>query len=193
MDNIQNKSSNIDDTIIPNFSGPTSRGGKIFKSTPHIVNNYINMLIRTNIIVILIFLCAFLGGLFISFIFEDSNNANIKYIGSFLTFFSFVMMIVLAISIPQNIASFNAKMSRIYLEVSPTGISGITINDDNDYVFFEVPYKSVTEIIYNSKQISIYTSDGRFYNYDTFYNPHEIYSSIISMSGDQMKLKFKTS
>ena len=83
-------------------------------------------------------------------------------------------------------------MSKIYLEVSPSGISGITLNEDSDYLFFDVPYKNIAEIIYNSKQISIYTFDGRFYTYDTFYNPREIYSSIIELSGDQMNLKFKT-
>ena len=192
MDNVHNNIQNIDDRIIPDFSGPTSKGGKIFKSTPHIINNYINMIIRTNIIIIMIFLCSLLGGLLITFLFGETKHSNIQYIGSFLTFFSFTMIVVLGISIPQNIASYNEKMSKIYLEVSPTGISGITLNEDSDYLFFDVHYKNIAEIIYNSKQISIYTFDGRFYTYDTFYNPREIYSSIIELSGDQMNLKFKT-
>ena len=129
MDTIQNNIQNIDDRIIPDFSGPTSKGGKIFKSTPHIINNYINMIIRTNIIIILIFICSLLGGLFISFLFGNTKHSNIQFVGSFLTFFSVIMIIVLAISIPQNIASYNNKMSKIYLEVSPDGISGITINE----------------------------------------------------------------
>ena len=192
MDTIQNNIQNIDDRIIPDFSGPTSKGGKIFKSTPHIINNYINMIIRTNIIIILIFICSLLGGLFISFLFGNTKHSNIQFVGSFLTFFSVIMIIVLAISIPQNIASYNNKMSKIYLEVSPDGISGITINEYNDYVFFDIPYKNIAEIIYNSKQISIYTFDGISYNYDTFYNPREIYSSILELGGDQINLIFKT-
>ena len=150
------------------------------------------MIVRTNIIIIMMFLCSLLGGLLITFLFGETNHSNIQYIGKFLTFFSFTMIIVLAISIPQNISSYNDMMSKIYLEISPAGISGITVNEGNDYVFFDIPYKNIVEIIYNSKQISIYTLDGNSYIYDTFYNPREIYSSILELSGDQMRLKFKT-
>ena len=192
LENTKTSLNSIDEIIIPDFSGPNSRGGKIFKSTPHIINNYTNMLVRSNIITILIFLCTLLGGFFISFLSRWNEDSTISYLGSFLTFFSFIMIVVFAISIPHSLSSYKDKMSKIYLDVSPRGIQGITIDENEDYVWFDILYEDITEILYNSKQISIYTKNGNVYNYDSFYNPREIYSTILAMSDDKLDLKFKT-
>jgi len=192
LENTKTSLNSIDEIIIPDFSGPNSRGGKIFKSTPHIINNYTNMLVRSNIITILIFLCTLLGGFFISFLSRGNEDSTISYLGSFLTFFSFIMIVVFAISIPHSLSSYKDKMSKIYLDVSPRGIQGITIDENEDYVWFDILYEDITEILYNSKQISIYTKNGNVYNYDSFYNPREIYSTILAMSDDKLDLKFKT-
>jgi len=187
LENTKTSLNSIDEIIIPDFSGPNSRGGKIFKSTPHIINNYTNMLVRSNIITILIFLCTLLGGFFISFL---SRGNEVKKPPS--SVHRKISIVVFAISIPHSLSSYKDKMSKIYLDVSPRGIQGITIDENEDYVWFDILYEDITEILYNSKQISIYTKNGNVYNYDSFYNPREIYSTILAMSDDKLDLKFKT-
>lgn len=196
MDNITpnttHEEGNIEEKIVPHFAGPAKNGGKIYKATPHLINTHNNLIARSNIIIILIFLCVFLAGLVITFLAPTGKNSTIDYIGNLLIFSSFVMMIVLLISLPYNISAYNYKMSKIYLEITPDGIKGITTNEEDRYVYFNIDYKNITKIMYNSKQITIYTKDGNAYNYDVFYNPREIYSTILNMSNDQLDFQLQT-
>lgn len=182
----------IDGKIVPHFSGPSKNGGKIFKATPHIINTHNNMVTRSNIIIIMLLLVVLISGLAITFLTDNSSDNPLSYLGNLMIFFSSVIIVIILISIPYNIISFNHKMAKIYLEVNPDGIKGITTNAFNQYVYFSISYKSIKKIIYNSRQITIYTNDGKFFTYDVFYNPREIYSTIISMGGDKVDFQLKT-
>lgn len=189
---VKNSSDNqIEKRVIPGFSGPTS-DGKVFKATPHLINNCTNTLLRSNIITIIIFLCILIGGFAITVFSNENSKSLFWYVGTFLMFFSLIMILVFAISIPHTLSSYKDKMSKMYLEISSSGVQGITTNEDDDYVWFDIPYGDIADVVYNSKQISIYTTDGNLYSYGIFYNPREIYSDILRISGGKIDLKFKT-
>lgn len=170
--------------VVPRFSGPTKNGGKVFKATPQLINTHNNKVARSNIILVMFGLVFLLLGLIISYSVRDISNQDtlLVYIGDFLVFISFIMIVLFVMLLPYNISTYNNKMSKIYLEVTSSGIKGITIDEDEEYVFFDVEYSNIVKIVYNSRQLSIYCKDGRFYDYGVFYNPHEVYSTIVNMS-----------
>ena len=139
-------------------------------------------------------LVSLLLGIIISYSVRDISGSDtlVVYIGDFLIFMSFIMIVLFVLSLPYNISAYNDKMSKIYLEVTSSGIKGITIDEYDEYDFFDVEYSNIEKIVYNSKQISIYCKDGKFYDYNVFYNPHEIYSTIVNMSDIDLDFTYDT-
>lgn len=173
---------------LPSFSGPSKNGGRVFKATPHVVNSNESSFIKSNIVSIIFFSVLFIIGIVVYLFSKNSDSSLLNYMSGLVIFFSGIMSAVLAVSLPWAVSSYKKMISKIYIEVSPGGIEGITADENRRYVFFNIGYGDIKDIVYNSMQLSIYLKDGRFFNYNVFYNTREIYNTIVEMGGNKLKI-----
>lgn len=179
---MQNKIHKLDLAELPAFPGPSKNGGKIFKANPNIVNAHQTRVVRSNTIGLIFFLFLFIISLGLTFAAKSSGSDNFYYISAILLFCSSIMSVIQLFTIPNTLHSYSEKISKIFLEVSPLGIKGLTIDYDGNFLIFEAEYGNVQKVIYNPRRLSILLKDGTAYNYDVFCNTHEIYSLINQMS-----------
>lgn len=172
---------------LPAFAGPSKNGGKVFKANPNIVNTNQTQMIRSNTIGLIFFLLVFVASLGLTIAAKSAESELFYYICINLLFFSAIMTIVQIFAIPNTLRSYSNQISKIFLEVSPAGIKGLTTDYNGNFLVFESAYNNIQRVIYNPRHLSILLKDGTSYDYDVFCNTREIYSLINQMSGDVLQ------
>ena len=161
----------------PIFAGPSKDGGKIFKANPRMAKNRANRLILGNVIIFMLCIVAIICGIFCC-VSDMGQNMILNYIGQLIIIFSAAIMIVLAVTGVKSISDFNNKMSKIYIQIEHDRMKGLTLDREERFVYFDVAYTEIEKIKYNAKIIIIYLKNGKFVDYNVFYNPREIYTTI---------------
>lgn len=139
-------------------------------------------MICSNTISLIFFLLVFIISLGLTFAAKSSDSENFYYISAMILFFSAIIAIIQLFSIPNTLHSYSDKISKIFLEVSPLGIKGLTTDYNGNFLIFEAAYNELQRVIYNPRHLSILLKDVSIYEYDVFCNTHEIYSLIDEMS-----------
>lgn len=170
---------------IPGFAGSPKNGKRVFKATPLLINSHNCKTVHSNVIVVVISFVMFITGLVHSVLSGDNDSDTIRLCGNIIVFTSLVAALTSLISTPYAVSSYSRKMSEIYLEINQDGIKGISLNEFNGLFFFDIRYGDIKRIACNSSQIGFYLRDGRYINYNVFYNPHEIYSAIKKITDKQ--------
>ena len=161
----------------PIFAGPSKDGGKIFKANPRIAKNRANRLALGNIIMFMLCVVALICGIFCC-VSDMGQNLVLNYIGQLIITFSVVIIMVLAVTGTKSVSDFNNKMSKVYIQIDRDRMKGLTLDREERFVYFDVAYTEVEKIKYNPKIIIIYLKNGKYVDYDSFYNPREIYTTI---------------
>lgn len=174
-------------TESPYFAGPSKDGGKVFKANPRLVSERNSHIIQSNIIFIMLCILALILGVVLCVTSSESNSIQ-NNAGQVVIIFSIAMMIILGVTGPQTMAEYNRKMSQIYIEVSKDRVRGMTIDKDEHYVYFDVPYSEISHIVYNSKLIVIHLKTGKYLDFDVFYSPREIYQAIAERGGTSLNI-----
>ena len=184
MYSIDNK---VKDAYIPDYSGLSKSGCKIFKGTPHIINRYRNSLIFANILsVALCVLCMVTFAIISALV--DGINQGIQDFCHLVFMFSLIALILTLCVSSTVLISFNKTVSKIYLCISRDGLEGITKNQNDKIVYYTLTYDDIQSVTYSIDEIIIETYSGVLLIYDVFYNPHEIYKTIYQMSGELERL-----
>ena len=184
MTNITNKTKTA---FVPEFAGINKPDCKVYKGTPHIINKYRNSLIFANVISIALCVIAMIICAIVS-IAIGAGNQSIQDFCQLMFMFSCIAIILTLCAFAPMLISFTKTMSKIYLCISHDGIEGITKNQNNKFVYYTLTYDDVDSIIYTIDDVVIKTTTGELLIYDVFYNPHEIYKTIFTMSGELERL-----
>ena len=184
MNSITNKTKNA---FVPNFTGMKSSDCKIYTGTPHIINKNRNSLIFANAITIVLCIVCMITCAIVSVI-AGAGNQSIQDLCHLIIMFSCIAVVLTLCAFSPMISSFNKTMSKIYLCVSHEGIEGITKNQNNKFVHYNLTYDELDSIVYTMSDVVIKTTTGELLIYDVFYDPHEIYKTIFQMSGELERL-----
>lgn len=154
---------------------------RIFRPVKQFIKNQNNMIINSNILIIMICVIIILIGVIINFTEMGQSGEEPVYIGNILIIISIIMIVAVVMTIFQSLSGHRRDMDSIYLEVNEDGLKGITIDERNVLMFFEVPYEQIKSVVYNNRQVSIHLHEDKSFYYSSFCNTREIYSVITSM------------
>ncbi len=161
--------------VVPCRVSPKDSSRKIFRANPRCVMQGKNKIVRTNVLSISLFILAFFVGIVLST--GSVGEANIQT-GQVMMLCAVIMIVVLAISMPYSLSKYNSMMARVHIEALEDHIKGVTIDENDSYISFNVPYARVKKIEYDKKTLVIILVDGKRYQFDVFNNPRDVYKEI---------------